>query len=186
MGNMMSHQGRSGGSAYYQLDDGEIVPEPYDPNMPHLRGGDVSHKLDGGIGTSGWWTEPYATGKQTGYGRLPPQPVIETPRNDCREVPAEDFYAATRGARKSRRQRNETGVRGAPTGSDFDFNDEQQPNPWRVSSPQRLPELENEPQREPELVTEIEVIFHSSFRAFVKHSRSVDSLTVVTMTFAHT
>jgi hypothetical protein len=54
MGNKMSKEG-GGGAAYHHLNGGGPVLEPYDPHMPHLRGGDRAnhqHAVSGSNGLS--------------------------------------------------------------------------------------------------------------------------------------
>jgi hypothetical protein len=157
MGNSMSHHGARGGLTYYEHDDGQFVPEPYDPNTPHLRGGGVTQYAYGGAYNIGGRAERSATRSGAGYGRLSPQRAEEASEDDFREVPAQDFYAATQGLRRSRRLQNKDSGRVAPVGDIFDFNNNQQPNPWRQSSVQREPELKRKSQHEGEPEPEVEV-----------------------------
>jgi hypothetical protein len=147
MGNRMSHQAGREGTAYYQLDDGEIVPEPYDPNMPR---GDASYHPNGGVGNNGWCAEISVTGTGADCGRFSPLPADEGVESDFYEVSATDFYAARR-TRRDRRQRSSASVLHASNGASFDFNDNEQPNPWHGAEQQR--------QYEPELDAEIKVKF---------------------------
>jgi hypothetical protein len=158
MGNRMSHLAGREGTASYQLDDGEIVPDPYDPNMPRLGGDDASYHPNGGVGTNGWCAEISVTGTGAGCGRLSPLPADEGVQSDFYEVPATDFYAARR-TRRDRRQRGSASVLHASNGGSFDFNDNQQPNPWHGAEQQQQCEPENKHYREPELDADIKVKF---------------------------
>jgi hypothetical protein len=159
MGNSMSHHGAGSGPTYYEHDNGQFALEPYDPKSPCLRGRDIPQHSNGGAYQNGGRAERSATRDGAGHGRLSPQCAEETPESDFCEVPAQDFYAATRGLRRSRRLQNKVSGRGAPVSDYFDFNDSQQPNPWRLSSVQREPEFVREPQREREPRPEPEVNF---------------------------
>jgi hypothetical protein len=135
------------GADYYQLDDGEIAPEPYDPNMPRLRGGDASAHAYGTNRNYGQW----AGSSAPGFDRQPPQGPDGASDGDFYEVPATDFYAA----RGERPQRGAASGRPAKGAKQFDFNDNEQPNPWHVPQPQRprAPKPGYEPEVEPEVHT---------------------------------
>jgi hypothetical protein len=121
----MSYQ-RSPGrrKAYHDYD--KPAPEP------RLRGG---HGL------------PYDTGSasslQLDYGRSSqPQRERKAAEGDFFEVTASDFHAAQR-SRTTRREISPVAGGHAPTGIAFDFNDNQQPNPWQAEAA-RCPEVDAE------------------------------------------
>jgi hypothetical protein len=161
MGNRMSHYS---GGGYGQLDHDEgaveqldydgRAPEPYDPNMPRLRGGDASYYPTGRTGTNG---RPATAAKPAGYGRLSPLPYEEGTCEDFYEVPANEFYAA-RGSREAPRQASPVVGRHARNGGgNFDFNDADQPNPWQGAQPQQRREPEHYRVRSPDVQPQVNV-----------------------------
>ncbi|KAF2030224.1 hypothetical protein EK21DRAFT_65908 [Setomelanomma holmii] len=108
----MSHE--SGGGRPYHCVDGEVFPEPYDPERPHLRGGDSAYRSS--IPKNIAWVDT-----QTSH-ECDPSPATN-PGSDLYEVPAKDYYTARR--HQGRRPDAQTQARAA-----FDFNDNRQPNPW--------------------------------------------------------
>ncbi|KAF2832377.1 hypothetical protein CC86DRAFT_281524 [Ophiobolus disseminans] len=140
------------GNGNYHFDNGEIDPEPYDPEMPRLRGGDASFHSYGVNGNHAQWNVPTpATGN--GFGPLPGQGAGGGPEPDFYEVPAHDFYAARGGDRPRHVPASGTC---APAAEQFDFNDQQQPNPWQ-KAPKAVPQPQRprEPERQPEPEVEV-------------------------------
>jgi hypothetical protein len=131
MGNSMSYLRGRGGSANDRLGYDGAATEPYDSNMPRLRGGDASQCLDGATGNL-WFVDTSADAGQASYGRLSPAPI----EDDFYEVPASDFYA-TRDSRRARRKASPVAAQHVSHNDYFDFNDSQQPNPWHSAEPHR-------------------------------------------------
>jgi hypothetical protein len=129
------------GANYNQLDDGEIEPDPYDPNMPRLRGGDASAHTSGLNGSAGEWNVASAN---AGYAHHQHAASEHAGSDDVYEIPAKDFHAA-RGPRGGRVQCNKAPKGRIQIDEYFDFNDQQQPNPWQNAAPQ--PEPQPQPQR---------------------------------------
>jgi hypothetical protein len=159
MGNSMSGQRSGGDPAHGRLGYGEAAPEPYDPNMPRLRGGEAP-RFPNGSSSDPWFVDTSAAAGQADHGRLSPQPA----EDDFYEVSATDFYAA-RGSHTSRGGASTVAGGHVPNGGHFDFNDNQQPNPWHSarSQQQRAPEpvQDFEPRVEPERKIEVGFIsFH--------------------------
>jgi hypothetical protein len=140
------------GADYYQLDDGEIAPEPYDPNMPRLRGGDASSHAYGTNRNYGQWAGSSVPAARSSFEHLPRQGPEGASEGDFYEVPATDFYAA-RGKRPQR------GGRPAKGAKQFDFNDNEQPNPWHGAVPQPQPQRPraHKPGYEPEVEPEVNI-----------------------------
>lgn len=132
------------GADYIELEHGEILPEPYEPNMPHLRGGDAAAQSYGINGNAGQWNASSANASATAYERVQPA-AAEHVGADFYEVPAKDFYAA-RSSRGNRGQRNKAGKARVQVDECFDFNDQQQPNPWQNAAPQPEPQEQRQPQ----------------------------------------
>lgn len=163
MGQNMSHQRGRGGPVHDQLDYNGAASESYDPETPRLRGGDASRYPKGGAGSS-WFVDASANVGKGGYGRLSPPPTDD----DFYEVPATDFYAA-RGSRTARREVSSVAGRHLSNGGHFDFNDNQQPNPWHnaESSRKHTPE----PSRHFEHGAKPEARIEVAFTLFCHHNR---------------
>jgi hypothetical protein len=141
------------GADYHQLDDGEIEPEPYDPNMPGLRGGDASAQAHFINGKACEWN---AVSANAGYAHRQHAAGEHAGSDDVYEIPAKDFHAA-RGPRGGRGQRNKAPKGRVQVDEYFNFNDQQQPNPWQNATPQ--PEPQQQPQRPREPRSDADVDF---------------------------
>jgi len=156
----MSQPGGAEGQPCYRPDEGEIVPEPYDPNMPRLRGGHAPAHSYNINGNAGQWPGPSEPATGIGYGHLQNQSTQRCAVDEFYEVPADDIYAA----RGGHHQYGPAPGRGTQARA-FDFNDQGQPNPWQGAAPQpqrpREPEYQRGPeyQREPEALPKV-MIFH--------------------------
>lgn len=133
MGPRMSQMAGDGNGDDH-LEDGEMAPEPCDPNMPRLRGGEAA---------------TYGFGAYTGstfsnaFGRVPLRGAQGHDESDFYEVPPAEFYAA----RAGRSQHGPASSQRAPAPRQFDFNDQAQPNPWQGAMPQpRRPEPDYVPE----------------------------------------
>jgi hypothetical protein len=131
MGNSMSGQRNRGDPAHGRLGYDEAAPEPYDPDVPRLRGGEAPRFLNGSA-SDPWFVDTPAALGEAGHGRLSPQPA----EDDFYEVPATDFYAA-RGSHTTRGGTSTVAGGHVSNGGHFDFNDNQQPNPWHGARPQQ-------------------------------------------------
>jgi hypothetical protein len=153
MGNSMSGQWNRGDPAHARLGYDEAAPEPYDPNVPRLRGGEAP-RFSNGSASDPWFVDTSAAPEQAGNGRLSPQPAGD----DFYEVPATDFYSA-RGSHTTRGGTSTVAGGHVSDGGRFDFNDNKQPNPWHGARPQqkRAPESvqDFEPRVEPERKIEV-------------------------------
>lgn len=172
MGNRMSQYGGGGyghlgrnESGPEQLDYDGDGPEPYDPNMPRLRGGDVSYYSNAHTSRSGRST----TAKQASYGRLSSMPIKEGTENDFYEVPATEFYAA-QGSRGGRCQASPVaGRRTRNGGNDFDFNDTQQSNPWQGADSQQRHGPEHDRVLSPELQPGVNIEVTAMYFCYNRH-----------------
>jgi hypothetical protein len=157
MGNAMSRQYNRGDPAHGRLGYDEAAPvEPYDPNMPRFRGGEAPHYSNDAAGDP-WFVDTSAATGQPG------QPA----NDDFYEVPASDFYAARSYA--ARDEASTVAGGHVSNGDHFDFNDNQQPNPWHDAELQgsRAPEpvRDFEPEIKPERKIEVSSIL------FCHHNR---------------
>jgi hypothetical protein len=155
MGNNMSNLRGRGGPANHRLDYDGAAPEPYDPNIPHLRGGDGSHYPNGAAGNP-WFVDTSAAVGQAGHGRLSPPPTDD----DFYEVPPSYFYAA-RVSRGARRAASPVAGRQVSNNNHFNFNDSQQPNPWYSTQPPRtfVSDRDFEPEAKSEANIEVDFYF---------------------------
>jgi hypothetical protein len=151
MGNNMSYQRDRGGLANDQLDYDGAALEPYNPNIPRLRGGDASHYPIGTAGNPSFVDTSAAVGT-AGHGRLSPPPTDD----DFYEVPASDFYAA-RDSRGARCAASPVAGRHMSNNNHFDFNDSRQPNPWYSTDPPQtcVSDRDFEPEAGPEAKIEV-------------------------------
>jgi hypothetical protein len=128
MGNRMSHTAGDG-HTYYHCGSNEMMPpEPYNSNMPRLRGGNAAPRKRY---HPQWDSPPVESGPQA-----LPYDEEDISSGFC-EIPETAFNAA-RESRQNRRQESSATATGIPTVAGFDFNDNAQPNPWaRAEEPGR-------------------------------------------------
>lgn len=125
-------------NASAQLDHGGHAPQPHNPNVARLRGGDASYDPSGRMGGDG---RSLQGTKGESHGRLTPA-TPDAAVGDVYGVPPADFYAA-QGSRRYRHQQSAVPApRAIKNREAFDFNDARQANPWHSSKPQqrRAPE----------------------------------------------
>jgi hypothetical protein len=118
----MSHAAGDRHTYYHHSGSEMMPPEPYNPNMPRLRGGDAASRKRY---HPQWDSPPVESGP-----RALPYDEDDISSGFC-EIP-ENAFNASRKSRQSRRQESSATAIGIPTApsSGFDFNDNAQPNPW--------------------------------------------------------